>query len=55
MSAFERVLCKLIVVHLIILILVQVFFQPSAYLLHLNKVHLYEGVSSGMTEAPFHL
>lgn len=55
MSAFERVLCKLIIVHLIILILVQVFFQPSTYLLNLNKVFLYEGVSSERTEAPFNL
>ncbi|WP_339163054.1 DUF5359 family protein [Siminovitchia sp. FSL W7-1587] len=55
MSIFERLLCKLIIVHLIILILVQGFFQPSTYLLNLNKVFLYEGVSSEINEAPFDL
>ncbi|MFS0644997.1 DUF5359 family protein [Siminovitchia sp. 179-K 8D1 HS] len=55
MSAFERVLCKLVIVHLLILILVQGFFHPSTYLLNLNKVFLYEGVSSGMSEPPFNL
>jgi hypothetical protein len=50
MTAFERILWKLILVHLIMLIIIQGFFQPSPYLFHMNKLYVYEGVSSGQPE-----